>query len=61
MLKKLRIQIEAVIDPDTDIEEVYEFISLLGQDPDRPVIIGKVEVIDDGMMSREEWNGDKRE
>jgi len=61
MLQKLKIQIEAVIDPDTDIEEVYEYISLLGQDQDRIVILGKVEVIDDGMISREEWNGDKRE
>ena len=62
-LRKFKIELELCGPESASHEDVYEYISALVRDSDLSAIndifaVGEIDVIDDGEVTVEEWNGD---
>lgn len=62
-LKKYKIEMELAAPAGADIEDIYEYVSSIARESDISAIndvfaVGEINVIEEGEITVEEWNGD---
>ena len=62
-LKKYKVELELIAPACAEMEDIYEYISSMARDSDVAAIndvfaFGSIDIIDEGEITVEEWNGD---